>query len=137
MQWCLSTCLLADHSISLCLELLKIFISKSLTCVISITWNAKLEPLYLIRSKSPSLKLVLLHFSEINSEDTRAFTDNDSLSNINIIINLLLAPFCNSSLEGLYLQYRKAPVSSGSSTAWKHIFISAYSFDVCTFSSPV
>lgn len=57
------------------------------------------KPLDLI--KTPSLKLFLLNFSEINPESTKTFTDNDFLSNINIIINLLLATFCNSSLESL------------------------------------
>ena len=45
------------------------------------------KPLDLI--KSPSLKLFLLSVSEINSKNARVFTDNDFLSNIDVIINLL------------------------------------------------
>lgn len=65
------------------------------------------KPLDLI--DSPSLILFLLSVSEINSKSTRAFTDNDFWSNINITINLLLASFvtllsraCNSGAHHLH-----------------------------------
>ena len=81
------------------------------------TWSAKLEATWSDKILFPFPKVFQYSFSEINPENARAFYDNESLSNINNIVNLLLAPTCNFLSKPLLAV--QDPVSSGGTIKWK------------------